>query len=474
MPPRTDHNPHEHAANTRTCVAVFACAAAATGLMLLATTPTTPITQRISLAPIAFEPETQPDQNPDDQHTDAEPEHEGIRECVITLKSGRTITGELVREDSRIVVVGIEGIETTFQRRLVANVVILPPVAERYEKLRSTIAEDDIESRLALVEWLRARKAYNLALEELNEILLIEPQNPHAKLLHTWLAEYDKLSTETRPDKPAESGKTPGEVDPDSPDEPTSDKETRTYQIRRNEMPLLSEEQINLMRVYEIDLRDPPKMRISDEVMLELMKSNPDAFSPNADERQKVFNLPEIEKLKLLFTLKARDLYPRVELLENPNSLKRFKDQVHHGRGWLINACASTRCHGGVDAGSFQLINDRPHTDETAFTNLYIIENTTLSNGLPLIDFNAPERSPLLQMAVIPSNSLVPHPEIPRGYPGTGFRPIFRHTRDRKYQQAVDWIRSMYQPRPELDFDYPPAQPETSPNPQTKDQPDQP
>ena len=37
---------------------------------------------------------------------------EGMRECVITLRSGRTITGELVFESSREVVIGINGINT--------------------------------------------------------------------------------------------------------------------------------------------------------------------------------------------------------------------------------------------------------------------------------------------------------------------------------------------------------------------------
>jgi len=390
-----------------------------------------------------------------------QPESEGIRECVITLNSGRTITGELIRQDSRTVVIGIEGIETTFQRKNVANVVVLKPVSERYKALRATLADDDIDARLSLVEWLRARKAYTLALKELNSILLIDPNNPHAKLLHTWLAEYDKLSerNKTQPDK------TQVEKQPDEQGQTARPDKTIEYQIKRNELPTLSDEQLNMMRVFEIDLRNPPRLKIDDEIMLELMRRNPDAFSPNKDERNAVLDLPEIEKLKLLFSLKARDLYPKVRLLENPDSLERFKDQVHHGRGWLINACASTRCHGGVDAGSFQLINERPNTDETAFTNLYIIERTKLSNGLPLINYRDPERSPLLQMAMTPSNSLVPHPEIPRGYPGSGYRPIFRNTRERKYQQAMDWIRSMYQPRPEYGFEYPPKPAQTPQNP---------
>ncbi len=83
------------------------------------------------------------------------------------------------------------------------------------------------------------------------------------------------------------------------------------------------------------------------------------------------------------------------------------------------------------------------------------------ADPVPLIDFENPERSALLQMGMVQNKALIPHPEIPRGYPGTGFRPIFRNTRERKYQQAVEWIRSMYQPRPPLEFEYPLPETET-------------
>ncbi|MBO6739510.1 MAG: hypothetical protein JJ916_06600 [Phycisphaerales bacterium] len=417
--------------------------------------------QSASLSTISWivaEPETT------DPGASGEPDkNEGIRECVITLQSGRTITGELIREDSREVVIGINGIETTFLRKNVSNVVILPPVPERYKQLRASVDDGDIDARLALVEWLRARRAYSLAITELESILLLEPKNPRARLLHTWLKEYDKLA-EQREDDGDEESQNPDQDNeelqgtPEKPEEPQ-------YQIRRNARPLLTPEQINLMKVYEIDLRDPPKMRISDDTMLKLMREFPDRFSPNENERARVLDLPNVEKLKLIFSLRARDLYNEIEVLENPQSLDRFKDAVHAGRGWLMNACATTRCHGGVDAGSFRLVNEKPNTDETAFTNLYIIENTKLANGMPLIDFENPDRSPLLQMGMIQSTALIPHPEIPRDYPGTGYRPVFRSTRDRKYQQAVDWIRSMYQPRPELEFDYPLNPAKTQPEP---------
>ncbi|MFG0244826.1 MAG: hypothetical protein ACF8MF_02085 [Phycisphaerales bacterium JB052] len=449
---RTDHNPHDRATRTRTCVALCMCALLLGTALLMLTKPRPAQPLPVGFVLASWTPDSgQPEQGEQQDQS----KNEGIRECVITLKSGRTISGELVREDSRIVVIGIEGIETTFQRRNIANIVILAPVQDRYEKLRATIADDDIDARLALVEWLRARKAYGIAIKELDDILVLDPLNPHAKLLHRWLSEYDKLESTDQQDEPDKTDK--DDSDPADPESPPQ----REYKIERNDLVPLSDEQINLMRVYEIDLRQPPRLQVPDEVMLELMRDNPDSFSPDQDQRDEVLQLPPVEKLKLLFSLKARDLYTKVEVLENPDSLNRFKDQVHHGRGWLINACASTRCHGGVDAGSFRLINERPNTDETAFTNLYILENSTLSNGTPLIDFSAPERSPLLQLAMLPSNSLYPHPEIPRDYPGTKYRPIFRNTRDRKYQQAVDWIRSMYQPRPEYEFEYPPKPEET-------------
>lgn len=278
--------------------------------------------QSASLSTISWivaEPETT------DPGASGEPDkNEGIRECVITLQSGRTITGELIREDSREVVIGINGIETTFLRKNVSNVVILPPVPERYKQLRASVDDGDIDARLALVEWLRARRAYSLAITELESILLLEPKNPRARLLHTWLKEYDKLA-EQREDDGDEESQNPDQDNeelqgtPEKPEEPQ-------YQIRRNARPLLTPEQINLMKVYEIDLRDPPKMRISDDTMLKLMREFPDRFSPNENERARVLDLPNVEKLKLIFSLRARDLYNEIEVLENPQSLDRFKD----------------------------------------------------------------------------------------------------------------------------------------------------
>jgi hypothetical protein len=385
----------------------------------------------------------------------------GIEECIVTLISGRRITGELIRQDGLIVVIGINGIETTFQRSKVDSITILPPVPTRYREMRDAIADEDIENRLALVEWLRARKAYVLALGELDSILLIEPENPQAKLLHTWLSEHEKLGAGRTRHTDTAQDPAPSDATTPSP---------RSTRPQRNAVPTLTPEQINLMRVYEIDLRNPPKLKVPDDTLRALILRSPDAFSPNEDEREAVFHLPEVEKLKILFKLKARDLYNQVVVLEDPESLQRFKQEVHSQRGWIINACASTKCHGGINTGGFELINTRPNSNETVYTNLYTIEHYRLKDGSALINYDSPERSPLLQMGMIKKNALSPHPEIPKIKRGAQVRPIFRSTRDRKFRDALEWIRAMYQPRPDYGFDYP-NQPE--PN-QTKSSPSSP
>ena len=62
-------------------------------------------------------------------------------------------------------------------------------------------------------------------------------------------------------------------------------------------------------------------------------------------------------------------------------------------------------------------------------------------------------------MALSRSASLTPHPDVGRGPGSRGWRPVFRSTEDRRFQQAVDWIRSMYRPRPDYPIDYQPPLP---------------
>jgi hypothetical protein len=180
---------------------------------------------------------------------------------------------------------------------------------------------------------------------------------------------------------------------------------------------------------------------------------------PSTKEGREAFlRLRPSRQLEAMFAVRAREFYSEVRITENTDSFKRLRDDVL--RGWLINSCATTQCHGGTDAGRLQLIPIRPGSDEAVYTNFLILDRFRTSDGLPLIDYSQPARSPMLQMALDPRVSLFQHPttEGPKRW-----QPTFRSEKDDKFQRTVTWIRSMFQPRPEYPIEYTPPGASTPP-----------
>lgn len=365
---------------------------------------------------------------------DAPPaEEEGIREVVVVLTTGREIAGALVNESREAVVVRINGIDTTIPRGRVAGVRRLAPVAERYAELRAAVDDNDVRARLALAEWLRAREAYRLALAELKGVLEIDPANQDARTLHDWLTAHLELAAKARERRPTRSRATP----PAPP------------------IPTLTPEQINLIRIYEIDLSNPGRLVVPDELLRELMVRHPESFPAEVAAREAIIASSPAEKLRVLFDHKARDLYPRVRVLDDPPVMTEFKRHVH--AGWVVNACASNRCHGGEAAGRLRLLNQRPNSDTTAYTNFIILDRFRLADGTPLINHEQPARSPLLQMGLPRQVSLYPHPEVDRAALGQDWRFVFRNSSAAPFKRTVEWIVSLYRPRTDYGIAYPPA-----------------
>ena len=373
---------------------------------------------------------------------------EGVREVVITLNTGREIRGTLVSESAESVVIRINAIDTTFPRSRIAGMRELPPVAERYRELRASVDDNDIRARLALVEWLRAREAYRLALDELEGILEKEPGNPDARTLHTWLSNHLALAARSRTERQNRAAPPPPEI------------------------PVLTEDQINRIRVFEIDLNAPTRILIPDDVMRELMVRFPESFPVSLEEREAILRLEPGDKLRMIFERKARDLYDRVRVLDDPPSMNTFKTRVHGAGGWIVNACASNRCHGGAEAGRLRLLNDRVNSDETAYTNFLILDRFRLEDGTRLINYDEPARSPLLHMALPRRAALYPHPQVDQRALGENWRFVFRTTEDRRFKEAADWVASLYTPRPDYRIEYPP--PTADPDREPQSPPDRP
>ncbi|MDX2132279.1 MAG: hypothetical protein SFY69_09525 [Planctomycetota bacterium] len=366
-------------------------------------------------------------------------------EVELLLRDGRRLTGLIVEHSPTRVVLAINGIATPFDGTSVASVVPLPSVEERYLQLRATIDDEDIDGLLRLAEWLRARGRLDLALWEIDGVLRIEPANQNAKDLRTLVVEQQKIRDARRsPDEPASEQIGPGEAD-------------------RPAFPLLTPAQINLVRLYEVDLKNPPKLLIPKPVVRRFL----DRYAgrdveglgtvPVSPEGREVFlRQKAADVLAWMFALRAREFYPEVQVLENPASLRVFRDDVH--RTWLMNTCATTRCHGGEDAGRLWLFNQRHGSDASALTNLLILSRFRTRDNLGLIDFEQPERSPLLDFGLPREQALFKHPDV-AGLDRGRWRPAFVGRDDDRYLRAVQWIRMMYRPRSDYPVDYTPPRP---------------
>jgi len=371
----------------------------------------------------------------------------GVKECVVTFLTGRKLTGIMMESNEENVVLRINGIDTTYRRAKIDSIDFLAPVSERFKEFRTAIPDSDIDGRLLLVDWLRDRRAYELAIEELDSILELEPNNPQAKILKTWLEQHLKLARSR-----VERIK--------------STQQIQTSRKNRSNIPTLSEEQINLIRVYEIDLANPPRFKVSSQTIKELMHRSPELFPVDERQRKAIVDGSDLDKLKLLFRHKARDLYPQIQILEDPASFQEFKKNLVGQSGWLSNGCATARCHGGPDAGRFKLTSHNPNSAESMYTNFMVLNQFELRDGTPLINYTDPQRSPLVQMGMVRSRSLYPHPTVDPIKFGRKWRPVFRSTTATNFKRTIEWIRSLYTPRPDYGFEYPPqgrSDPDTEP-----------
>lgn len=361
-------------------------------------------------------------------------------EVVVWLRDGRRIEGWLVERGETGILLRIGGIPTPFPPDAVEKLDVLPPLIDRYRAMRDAIDDLDPEAHLRLGEWLLSRRRYDLAVLELERAVELRPSHPRSAALLT--------AARAQRDLAARSGAAGrgAELAPALP-------------ARRTFIPL-TPEQINTIKVFEIDLKDPPPITVPRETMLRVLEENAGSslVPDEAAAREAILLWPPMKQLELMFRLQARAHYGEVEVRGSPRAMERFRDDVH--RAWLLNACASSACHGGAEAGRLVLRREKPNSDATVYTNFLILDRFRLSDGTPLIDYDEPQRSPLLHLGLQRRDSLFPHRVVPNSE-GRGdlWRPAFRNSDDRRFIESIEWIKSMYRPRPAYPIDYQPPGP---------------
>ena len=311
---------------------------------------------------------------------------------------------------------------------------------------------------MALARWLAGQGRLDLGITELEELLAeADSEAARARLrdLNARLAREKAVAERKRrdaerrraaaPDQSADDPSAAPAEDQSREDGPSAaDRPRGGMPSSRDLLPdnLLTDEDVNLIRVYEIDFRDPPRILVQPEGIRQMILryGSSDLVPTSTEARNALFTAPAIRLVRMLFDLRARDLYRYIEVQEDPASIARFRTRVHNS--WLLGNCATSRCHGGVKAGSFFLHTGKASDARIRYTNLLTLLNTSV-DGKPMVNFQDPPDSLIVQYGMQRNLAKYPHPDVP------GWKPVFNRGTPQLLADTLEWIRGMHQPRPE-------------------------
>ena len=366
---------------------------------------------------------------------------DGPQPGKIILRNGDVISGILIRDDFEKVTIEIEGVRTPYPREVIWETIKNLTPLQEYEAAKKRIKPEQHIDRLNLARWLYSKEMYRESKLELESLLVTSKLPDAIELLNIvsaqLLLEKDPAESSTGYDRSPR-----GRRESDIKSGPVDMRDLLPSKI-------LDADDVNIMRVYEIDFKNPPKLFVSPESIREVLEKYGDSnlIPSDSSGRTRLFRADPLEIARLIFKLKARDLYARIEVNSEPAALNLFRLKVHDG--WLIPNCATSRCHGGIDAGKFFLHRRGSKTDKVRYTNLLILERWNELER-PLINYERPADSLLIQYALPRKEARFPHPDV------KGFRPVFSRSNQRLLEATLSWINSMYQPRTRYPVNYDP------------------
>jgi len=354
---------------------------------------------------------------------------------VVIMRNGQRRVGVILEDSFDQVRLGIDGITTILVRETVDQVLLHPTFDQRYERYRS--AARTPSQKLQFCQWLVHEHRYSLASRQLSELMQQAP-GPEARQLLKIVNAQLALAPDAR-----DEGDPLFETGPETHDEDDPDADRLPSLV-------LTFDDVNLIRVYELDFDRPPKVAVAPETIRQMIERyGASSVIPASQlEQRALYRADPLEIVEMLFTLKARDLYPQVDVISEPFALNLFRRRVHNA--WLLNNCATTRCHGGVSAGRL-FLHRRGYRDERVrYTNLLILQRLELDPDWPLVNYDEPMMSLIVQYGLPRHLARQPHPDV------SGWKRVIGRGGQRMLRDTVPWIESMMQPRPEYPVEYEP------------------
>lgn len=360
------------------------------------------------------------------------------KKVVVVLRNGDVREGALVEDGFEYVLLDIEGIRAKLPRAAVAYTQLEPTIDERYAAYKATIEPGNEGRHMVLCRWLFEQRQYELCRDELTE-LLQGKQHPEAlRLLALVNAQLRLVQSRSNNQNDGDNNNDAGS---------NEDKPDRDAALPDD---IISTEDVRLMQVFEIDFKNPPRVEVTRDTVRQLIlnhTANP-LIPTSQAERNRLYRAGDLELVRLMFEVRARELYGEINVITEPKALAQFRRRVHNG--WLLQNCATSRCHGGSDSGRFFLHRQRHKDERVAYTNLLILERLELNFQWPLINYDDPQMSLIIQHGLPRDVARLPHPDV------AGWRPVFSRANRRMLDSTLDWIGSMMQPRPEYPVQYTP------------------
>ena len=256
------------------------------------------------------------------------------RRGTVILRSGKNRKGLIVRDDFDEVEILVSEIPIVMDRMEVSHIVLDPTFEEQYVDRKLLSRNGGIHAHLALCQWLINEHRYELARIEIDETDMSDADGVATRKIRSLNAQL-KLHT-------AEPSRPKPDADPD--------------RKKGDDIPrLLTPEEVNLIRVHEIDLTNPPRVSVPRDVIEELINrhASSDLIPDTESGQTELYRAESIDIVKMMFRLRADDLYDRIQVISEPAALKLFRERVHDS--WLTNNCSTNRCHGGSDSGRLRL-----------------------------------------------------------------------------------------------------------------------
>ena len=217
------------------------------------------------------------------------------------------------------------------------------------------------------------------------------------------------------------------------PGHPTETPDAR--QERDRTPPMLSDEDMNLIEVYEVhlDTEPPPRIDIPKEALRKFLEDfkEDDRVPRGKTEEEEFLRADGKDQLALMFKVRARDFYKDVKVRSQIESLREW-GSIH--RQYVLGFFQPNFGSGQVKG--LYLFGQGRDRHRIEMTNFYILTQVQI-DGKPLIDRFNPAESLLLQWGLPREEAKFPAPDV------KGWRPQFRNTEDKRFEEMVKWVESL-------------------------------